>query len=179
MEIWKPIAGYEGRYEVSNHGRVRSLDRVIEQMGARGELVRVRYRGKILKPAVCTNLYLRVFLGAGQANCFLVHRLVAKAFVENPNNYPEINHRDGVRSNNVPDNLQWVTRSINITHAHRELPRKLHALTRAVKLVPPSGEPLIFDRQTAAAKYLGVAPGSVASAAARNHRCRWHQVLYV
>lgn len=93
-EEWRDIKGYEGKYQVSNLGRVKSLN---------------YNREKILKPRN-SNGYLRVELhkkGKGK-NC-LVHRLVAEAFIENPNNYPIINHKDENPSNNIVSNLEWCT----------------------------------------------------------------------
>lgn len=117
MENWKDIKGYEGLYQVSNLGRVRSLD--FEWKAYNGKaLCKFKNKGKILKgnqTGVRRN-YLAVNL---HNHTIKIHRLVAKAFVPNPNNYPEVNHIDGNTFNNNADNLEWVTSSQNVTHAVR------------------------------------------------------------
>lgn len=92
-EIWLPISGYEGLYEVSNFGRIRSL---------------FRYK-KVLHPSN-TNGYATVELWKDKVRKRIgVHRLVALAFVSNPNGKPFVNHKDETRNNNNADNLEWVT----------------------------------------------------------------------
>lgn len=89
-EIWKDVKGYEGYYEVSNLGRVKSL-----------------YRNKILKPNIVKRGYLQVKFYDNK--CYLVHRLVAIAFLNNPNNYPQVNHKDENTQNNCVLNLEWCS----------------------------------------------------------------------
>jgi hypothetical protein len=111
MEIWKDISGKEGEYSVSNYGRVKSHDRIVNA-GRRGQ----RHRNEmILKPSISKRGYCRVALEKGKAS--LVHRLVAQHFIPNPENKPEINHKDGVKNNNHIDNLEWCTRFENEQHA--------------------------------------------------------------
>lgn len=111
-EEWRPVKGYEGKYEVSNLGRVRSCDRSYQQKGRWG-MMTINRKGKMLVPQL-SNGYERVLLSEHQRtkNEF-VHRLVAMAFVPNPDNKPFINHKDENRRNNVPDNLEWVTTAEN------------------------------------------------------------------
>ena len=98
-EIWRPIPEYENRYEVSNWGRVRSI--------------------KILKPFRDRNGYLKYLLSnPGKVKSYFIHRLVALAFIPNPENKPEVNHIDGNKQNNCADNLIFVTRSENMKHAY-------------------------------------------------------------
>ena len=100
-EIWKDIEGYEGLYQVSNLGRVQSL----------------YGKGRILKQSNST-VYPHVSLSKnGQSTTFSVHRLVGLAFVPNPENKPEINHKDGDKNNNVASNLEWITASENQKHS--------------------------------------------------------------
>lgn len=108
MEIWKDVVGYEGMYEVSNKGRVRSLDR----KDIRGR----RVKGKYLKYKKTSRGYLSLQL-CGK-DC-LIHRLVAKAFIPNPENKPQVNHIDGDKSNNNVENLEWCTSSENNKHRYR------------------------------------------------------------
>ncbi len=108
-EIWKN-ARTPG-YSVSSLGRVRSEARVVN----RGRYS-VSWPEKILKPRPHSGGYLRVQLGGSKD--YYIHRLVAEAFLDNPNNLPEVNHIDGVKSNNNVDNLEWVTPSENSRHAY-------------------------------------------------------------
>ena len=112
-EIWKDIKGYEGIYQVSNIGRVRSLDRWTE-----GNKCMFK-RGRIIKP-FDNKGYNNTSLSRGGVNkTFATHRLVADAFVPNPYNLPCVNHKDGHKRNNVVENLEWVTYSQNTQHAIR------------------------------------------------------------
>ena len=112
-EIWKPIEGYENLYEVSTLGQIRSLDRVITDNNKR---VRV-FKSKIIKTYQGRDGYWRVNLYKnGILKHFLVHRLVAKAFIPNPNNLPYINHKDENPSNPIYTNLEWCTHQYNMNY---------------------------------------------------------------
>lgn len=116
MEIWKPIVGYEGYYEVSNMGSVRSVDRVIENVNG----VKTFIRGKILRQACNYVGYYSVDLNKkGRGLMQRVSRLVAKAFLPNPGCCPSVNHKDGVKSNNSANNLEWCSHSHNTIHAYK------------------------------------------------------------
>ena len=110
-EIWKPIKNFEGLYEVSNLGRVRSLDRVVRNRS--GYAVR---KGKLIKEAaVSGKAYRKVGLWKNNMGTnVLVHRLVAEAFIPNPYNLPEVNHKDENPSNNCADNLEWCDADYNM-----------------------------------------------------------------
>lgn len=103
-EIFKAVEGYEGFYEISNLGRVRSTS----------------YKGvKILKPSKTKNGYLNVLFCVKQQKVHkLVHRLVAEAFLDNPEKLEQVNHKDGNKENNTPDNLEWCTCDYNNRHAY-------------------------------------------------------------
>lgn len=114
MEIWKDIKGYEGFYQVSNLGRVKSLDRVVITRSGRKKTIAQR----ILVNKRDTNGYLSVMLcKSGEVVQMRVHRLVACAFIENPNNLRCVNHKDANRKNNVVENLEWVTHRENTIHS--------------------------------------------------------------
>lgn len=111
MEIWKDINGYEGYYQISNKGNVRSLDR-FDGVHDRQET--------ILKPNLKQNGYLQVGLRKHSTRKWIgVHRLVAIHFIENPDNKPQVNHIDGNKQNNNVENLEWVTAKENQNHATR------------------------------------------------------------
>lgn len=114
QEKWGAIKGYEGLYEVSTHGNVRSLDRQVQRVTG----VSVQRKGKRLK-ASARNGYLAVDLSKdGKATQFSVHRLVAENFIANPEEKPQVNHKNGVKTNNFAGNLEWVTPSENVLHAY-------------------------------------------------------------
>ena len=110
-EIWKAVTGYEGLYEVSSLGNVRSLDRVIRSKH-NGTTLR---KGRILTPFYEEKKgYYQVALSKdGKEKKQRIHRLVAVAFLDNPFNYTDINHKDEIKTNNKVDNLEWCTREYN------------------------------------------------------------------
>lgn len=106
MEIWKDIEGYEGLYQISNFGRIKFL---------------YNYRGRnnILVPRIKRGYYQIGLRKNVKRKWFAVHRLVAKAFIDNPNNYPVINHIDEDKLNNNVDNLEWCTYKYNNSYGNR------------------------------------------------------------
>ena len=109
-EIWKDIAGYEGLYQVSNLGNVRSLPR-------KGCKIKCMYK---MKFQLSTNGYYRVSLCKNSKHKkYFVHRLVAETFIPNPNNYPQVNHKDENKLNNKINNLEYCTNSYNINYGNR------------------------------------------------------------
>lgn len=114
MEIFKEIKGYEGFYEISNLGNVRSTS----------------YKGtRILKPAITKNGYLNVVLCINQHKEHrLVHRLVAEAFISNPNNYLTVNHKDENKLNNCVDNLEWMSVEDNNRYSNSKMLTKEQVL---------------------------------------------------
>jgi hypothetical protein len=113
-EVWKAIKGYEGHYEVSNLGRVRSLDRTITTV--RGPRVK---RGRIIKFQLAGRGYPKVELQlVGCVQTVYIHQLVAYAFVGVRPSGWEINHKDGNKLNNCSSNLEYLTRSNNQKHAN-------------------------------------------------------------
>ena len=109
-EIWKDIKGYEGLYKVSNLGRVKSVHFNHSK----------KVTEKILKPIKDRDGYVDAFLYKnGKVKHFKMHRLVAEAFIPNPNNLPQINHIDENVNNNRVDNLEWCTVGYNINYGKR------------------------------------------------------------
>lgn len=116
-EIWRPIKNFEGLYEVSNCGRVKSLSKT--WVGGRG-VIRSKDETFLKLSNNNSKKYYRAGLSKnGKCKWFSVHRLVLSAFSENVNNLPEINHIDGNKSNNNLDNLEWISVSDNTKHAFR------------------------------------------------------------
>ena len=120
-EVWANVAGYEGRYQVSDLGRVRSVQ---DNHGN----YRVRHKA-MSRSATVGYLYVKLFIKDKMVNV-PVHRLVAKAFVPNPRNKPMVNHVDGNKRNNKAGNLQWATCSENHAHAYRTGLRNADHVTR-------------------------------------------------
>jgi len=118
LEIWKDISEYEGRYQVSNIGRVKSVARIVEsRKGVFGNKKEI-----VLKPTKTKKGYLRiklckVFCEKSIENNFYIHTLVAKSFLENPLKKPQVNHINGVKDDNRIENLEWVTGSENVIHS--------------------------------------------------------------
>lgn len=108
MEVWKNIKGYEGRYQISSYGNIRSLN----YLGHKDV--------RELAPVKDKNGYLRIGLYYnGKRKNFKMHRLVAQAFIENPYNKAQVNHKDGVKTNNCVENLEWATAHENSLHAYK------------------------------------------------------------
>lgn len=106
IEEWRQIPGYEGLYEVSSYGRVRSLDRYVKSSYGAYRL----HKGKVLSSGIRPDGYLIVCL---QERMFRVHRLVAEVFIPNPDNLPQVNHKDEDKTNNNVDNLEWCDAKYN------------------------------------------------------------------
>lgn len=124
-EIWKDIKGFEGIYQVSNTGKVRSFPRKVWNYTK---------PGRILKPHDNGHSYLNVRLvkeGYEQKHAY-IHRLVAEAFIPNPENKEQINHLDFDKSNNHVDNLKWATRTENIRH-YRNTPFQREVIKEVVQ----------------------------------------------
>lgn len=114
-EIWKDIKGYEGLYQVSNLGRVKSLDKIIVTIDRKNRC----QKEKILKLQISKYGYNVITLWNNNiSKQFKVHRLVAIAFIPNPNNLPQINHIDEDKLNNKIDNLEWCTALENNHHSN-------------------------------------------------------------
>lgn len=115
-EIWKDIKEYEGLYQGSNLGRARSLDRWVNSKNGSMQFI----KGRILK--LIKNRYGYLYVNLYKNNIkktYQVHRLVAEAFLPNPDNLPEVNHKDENKQNNSVHNLEWCDRSYNVNYGTR------------------------------------------------------------
>lgn len=130
MEEWRPVSGYEGLYEVSNMGNIRSLRNgcVLALMNSRG--------------------YRRCHLAKdGHVKTAQVHRLVAEAFIPNPENKPQVNHKHGIKSDNRASELEWVTHRENEDHAAENGLKARGSRNAMVTLNPESVQRLLARRE--------------------------------
>lgn len=157
-EIWKDIKNYEDKYQVSNLGRIRSKNRILVYKNGRNR----PQKEKIMTPYKARG-YLGVVLYSDcSRKSFLVHRLVADAFLPNTDNKEEVNHKNGNKYDNNVKNLEWVTHSENNLHCYRVLKRKLSCLGKFGKEHPCSkivariciktGEKTTYNSMTEASK---------------------------
>ena len=176
----REIKGYEGRYTVTDDGRVFSLmnssfkRRTIEK-----------------KQGIDKDGYPYVMLYKdGKRKHMTVHRLVASAFLENDDDLPQVNHKDGNKQNNTVENLEWCTASHNVQHSYdiglnvpHQSPWKNcksgdHPKAKKVK-AEKEGEVLTFSSSIDACIYLGVSKSGVAQAINRNHKCKGWKVSWM
>ena len=131
QEQWKDIPGYEGLYQISNTGKVKSFKKPTK-FNCPDEF--------ILKNTVANNGYVQVTLyKSAEKHKFLVHRLVAEAFIPNPNNFPQINHKDENTENNCVDNLEWCSAKYNNSYGTARLRSSL-AIGKKINQHLPTGE---------------------------------------
>ena len=156
-EVWKDVVGYEGKYVVSNFGRVYSLTRVRSNAGA-------SYKGRMLKLQETRGyLYTTLLNGYGIHKRMPVHRIVAMAFLPNPYNKPTIDHIDGSPSNNHVSNLRWATMKENVNNPNTLWHKTALMEGRKNPMAQPiyginltTGERIDFDCMDSATKFLGV-----------------------
>lgn len=118
-EIWKDIKGYEGLYQVSSLGHIKSLERITIGKNRHGEFERI-VPERILEGFYNKKGYVRIgLLKNGKVKMYLAHRLVAEAFIDNPENLPQVNHIDGIKDHNEVKNLEWCTPIYNIQHSYK------------------------------------------------------------
>ena len=161
-EIWADIKGYEGLYQISTFGNIKSLSRPVKHSNGGTKIIRER----LLKTKVnSTTGYREVGLSRdGKQKYHLVHKLIAEAFIDNPHRLPVVNHIDGCKTNNDVSNLEWTTYSENIRHAFTNGLSKnnmTNEISRAgnevqKKQVRCIDDGLVFDSAREAADYYGV-----------------------
>ena len=184
-EEWRPLVGYEGLYEVSNMGRVKSLERTVwnekeiwkpiegyenlyevSNLGRIKSLERMKWNGRgyqkiperIIKPQKNSKGYLQLQLSKdGKAKGYLVHQLVATAFCENPHGFKEVNHIDEDKTNNNADNLEWCSRSYNCNYGTRN--QKLSKPVLGINKI--NGLILEFPSAMEASRQTGIDQGNI------------------
>jgi hypothetical protein len=130
MEIWENIKNYENYYQISNLGRVKSL--------ARFDNMNRKISEKILNPRKDKKNYYGVALNKnGETKYFKIHRLVGIHFIDNPNNLPQINHKDENKQNNCVDNLEWCTNQYNCSYG-----------TKADRMLKTKGQQRVIKKET-------------------------------
>lgn len=162
VEQWKPIPGYEGLYMVSSNGRVKSLDRFSYRKDGRTNL----YRSRFMSLSSDTKGYKRVGLTKnGKTTGYLVHRLVAEAFIPNPDSLPQVNHINEIKDDNRVENLEWVSCADNVNHATGKI-RCGKAHEFPVIMIDDDGKCTEFTSASAAARELGIVSQGIQSCCA-------------
>lgn len=166
QEIWKPVLGYEGLYEVSNLGNIRNM--------LTNKIFHIK-KG-------CPYKKVRLKNSNGEAKNLYVHRIVAEAFIDNHDNLPQVNHIDGNKLNNNADNLEWVSSSENIRHAYSTglNNRKNHSrISQGRKRVICVENGIIFPSITSAALFAGVTESAVCMCVkGKRKACRGYHFKY-
>lgn len=164
-EIWVDICGYEGLYQVSNQGRVRSLDREVKR---KGNSI-CTSKGKIKKNTIGKKGYLYTYLTDKNGNTkgIFTHRLVAQAFIPNPGNKPEIDHINGIRNDNRVENLRWVTKEENmnnpLTKENQKITNKRsgNPNSKMVICIFPDGNEILFKCKEDLKDYLSISRDTI------------------
>lgn len=172
QEVWKDIRGYEGLYQVSNMGRVKSLSHTILRSNGFPQ----SFGERILSPRHSNGYRMVTLCSIGEQGNFYVHRLVADAFIPNPNGYKEVNHKNEDKADNRAENIEWCSRRYNLLYGCRG-DKAGHSLGHKTTLIDGNGEELVFDRETSAAKFLGVTIQAISQAYRKNQKSKGYKVI--
>lgn len=153
MEIWKDIRGYEGLYQISSLGNIKSYPKKYQH----NSIV-------VLKPS--TNQYGYKYIGLyknKERKSYLIHRLVAEAFIPNPNNLPQINHKDENKQNNCVDNLEWCSNEYNASYGTRNIRSSITQGTKINQYDKNNNYITSYHSINEAAKKTGISEGNISS----------------
>lgn len=163
-EEWKDVVGYEGLYQISNLGRIKGLK-----------------RNKINNQVLGNKGYYKVHLCKnGKSKYITVHRLVAQAFISNPNNYPCVNHKNETRTNNTVDNLEWCTQKYNCNYGNHSIKDSLAKGKPVLLTNLDTGMKLVTLSAKDCAKLLDVSKNLISPIArSKNKTVKNHTVRYL
>lgn len=178
QEQWKPVPGYEGYYEASTEGNIRSVERVIILKDRLGNPRPAVYKSKILKPYARTykgrNIQPRLQIALSK-DCKPksrdIHRIVASTFIDNPLNLDTVNHKDGNPFNNRVENLEWLSKADNNRHAF--INNLIHTQKLIAQIDAKTGKVLkVFPGESEACRRMGVKQGKIRVAIQKNWKVR-------
>lgn len=184
-EIWKAIEGYEGKYQVSNLGRVRSVERIGTRPNPRtGKDMAYPMKSRVITPKNHPQGYKTVLLSkGGSREQFLLHRLVAQAFIPNPQNLPCVNHKDEDKTNNRADNLEWCSQQYNVNYGTgvERMTKSVHKRLRKIGQYDMDGNLIAtFTTSGEASRQTGISRSAISLALTGRHESsgdyRWRYI---
>ena len=169
IEKWHDIRGYEGLYQISNLGRVKSVERTVPS-GLKNSGYRT-VRERIKRQRVAENGYCYVLLWKnGKSKLHLIHRLVAEAFVPNPDNLPQVNHKDENKLKNIYTNLEWCTAKYNINYGTGTKKRSYQRSKKLYQLSKDGEVIKIWSSTHEVHKQTGYSQGNISSCCIGNRK---------